>query len=360
MMAVLGESVRDLWSRRILALSLLSLSALVCFLVCEFAVTERSTLRSRADGVLLDGWYVISAATTNGEGFSRAEVNEIAQLSGVDWLVAYLPSEDMRMPSGELVPARGAVLSGLDSLLGSRVYWTGPTFSVYAIRRIQAPSALSLTVGSIGSRRLQVVADASAPYAALGVAPGDAVVLYPKNQLPASSFVSLRLGVSSLAEARDLAQRLPKVLARESGRLISVQPDEPAFESQQALLDGLRAESLRRISGFVVIGGILSGIIAGISCRQRAAEFARRRALGCRRSTLLCILSVEASVCFGLGSLLGLSLSVTYLVQRGEALLPHNLTLSIVLMNSSLPALMTLPAFIRVARADPVSVLRVP
>jgi putative ABC transport system permease protein len=319
---------------------------------------QLAELRQRAQGTQVAGWHIVRVSRLDDRLIPPSIVDTLATAGGVRWVIGLEPSVDARVPLTDLaIPLRGAYGRHLDSVgLPDVVAHSPNRLAVARLPLPLAPELSSTTSARIGDADgFELISWPGVQWSALGVIGGEGLLFGSR----ADGFTSLLVGLDSLSAAQAAATTVPAIVDKEGLQQLSVTPSADALEAEGAFQNGLERGARVRLSALVLALAGLASVVQLLAVRLRLREFARRRALGASRVALWLIVELEVLVSSAVGAAVGAIVSRVWLQVVGLPWSTENVV-ALCALTASIATVVIAPVATWAARADPVTILRVP
>lgn len=339
------------------------ITAAVClsvFTTAGRAAAAEAAVLDQVDGA---GARTIRFADSSGNaGLTAMGVQHVAELPGVDWMIALGDTVDVRndtMPqAGRPVPS-AALFS--DPPPAIRLTEGRAPRLDEAMAGTNAITALGLSDGTGGIQGQlfdgPVVGtfDATAPLDEL-----QDLVLIRTAPSPERLMREVYVVADTVADVRALERAVPTMLHMRDPTQLRIDSPTVLVDLQQVLRgelgdSGRQLMLLALASGLVLIAVALYGATAA-----RKKDFGRRRALGATRSALVVLVLLPTALGALAGVTVGTALGITVVNAMQDAVPSLAFTLGVPTLTTLTALLAAVPPALVAATRDPVRILRVP
>jgi putative ABC transport system permease protein len=342
-------------------------AALILAVVCAVVFTTTGQSAASEARVISQveatGSRTLVFSDPSGSADLRADrLDAIAQLAGVDWILALGPPED----------TTNIALDQAGQPIATRAVYTAlpPSIELAGGREPRAGEAiLGATAATTGGfqepigalardqRVIPVVGgfEAASPLTNLG-----AVALVRGNPHERAPMQTLIVVARDVQDVALLSDTIPGLL--DSGDPTQLQISSPAILAElQRVLAGEVGSNTRRLMLLVLATGLMLVAITQYGTMvARRRDFGRRRALGASRSDLMLVILAQVLSCAVVGVVVGTAVGLV-LVRTLSGTLPNpTFVLGVVALVTLSSVAAAVPPAVAAARVDPVRILRVP
>lgn len=355
-LALVAESVRIAASMPVMS-ALLGLAS--GFIVASSIVTLGDTIVTERS-ILADFENEATRAiyiddVNSASGFPQKAVNRLANISGVEWVVALGVPFDVHVPhldSGEKVPAR-AVIGEPPGIAFSPTDRPGAFVSEKAARRLglispagslESPEGVTLGIaGTFNAKGVLQEFDSGVLIRTSTPTPIRRLILSAKYPEQVTNIAAL--AIDSMGRQRHDVEVTTSMSIVAAGEVVR----------------GKIGEANRRfVLTTLGIGVILGAVVSFVSVSLRRRDFGRRRALGATRLQLISVVIVAAGIAVITGAVAGSTITLAWFRYANRPIPPLDFILSTMYVTTLLLITSTaIPASFAAFR-DPVTALRVP
>lgn len=363
---IFTESWFSLVSHPLSSVTSVLITALVCLIALGTAGRTAATEQAVLSTINSVGTTLITVTDSTGQAAISSKAIEIlSDIDGVQWVFGLGSANDATLPGIDTthtgtpvtsrtvigtIPAEISLISGREPLPGEAIAGT------YATQELALADGAGDAV--IKDSKVAVVGTfttADGPLATL-----NETLLVAPYEPGAETIRYLYIRSQAEYDIEAIAQLVQDLLPTSQPHAVTVEVADGALQLRDAL-SGTLTESSRQILALVLVLGlalIFLNTTATITSRRR--DFGRQRAIGATRSALVVIVLLQTTIAALIGSALGTTAGLTYVIATAGAAPSPDFTIGIFALSTLAATLGALTPAIVASRRDPVRILRVP